>query len=169
MDDNRTSLRISLIEDTSKESYPDMTWKLLVVPVCSKSWIMAAIKMAKISKSVNQLCCCNKNWSQDPSKWCSINEMSVERSLNPAERKINAMRFSITKRLPRLTWWWCLCPPENRSWESRVQNTYLKKPPQEERVDCNSTEIDWRKEEGTERVGHFLVKEKEETQLWRKK
>lgn len=33
-----------------------MTWKLLVVPVCWKSWMMAAIMIAKISRSVSQLC-----------------------------------------------------------------------------------------------------------------
>ena len=37
-------------------SEPDMTWKLLVVPVCSKSCMMAAKRAAKISKSVSQFC-----------------------------------------------------------------------------------------------------------------
>lgn len=37
-------------------TYPDITWKLFVVPVCWKSCIIAAIIVANISKSVSQLC-----------------------------------------------------------------------------------------------------------------
>lgn len=37
-------------------TYPDITWKLFVVPVCWKSCMMAAIMVANISKSVSQHC-----------------------------------------------------------------------------------------------------------------
>lgn len=37
-------------------SVPTLTWKLFVRPVCSKSWIMAANRREKISRSVNMFC-----------------------------------------------------------------------------------------------------------------
>ena len=35
-------------------SLPELMWKLFVVPLWSKSWIMAAMRLVKISKSDSQ-------------------------------------------------------------------------------------------------------------------
>lgn len=39
---------------SQKDAHLVWMWKLLVVPVCSKSWMAAANKVAKISNSLNQ-------------------------------------------------------------------------------------------------------------------
>lgn len=114
-----------------------MTWKLFVVPVCSKSWIMAAIRMAKISKSVNQL------WRSSRRK---IQRGNCIKKLSKREKKWNALGlnrgyFVVTKGGWEHKEWWdsssiFWLPLEIKRWQSSSDTKGM--------TNCYSRRLRWR-------------------------